>query len=91
LLKEVSHSWLPVVCGISQKVAAGIALRIEVDQQSAQALAGTNGGEVAGDGRLADPSLLIKDDERHNEKVLENDREKMRLGRYCARLGSYFC
>ena len=65
LVKKLRHIGLVVGACIAQQVGTGVALGVQVDHQGAQALAGADGGQIAGDGGLADTTFLIENDERH--------------------------
>jgi len=51
--------------GLAQQIAAGIALRVHVDEQCLLALMRSNRGQVDCDGRFADAALLIEYDTFH--------------------------
>ena len=44
----------------TEQILGGIALRVGVDHQGAQSTMGADGGEIAGNGGLADPALLVE-------------------------------
>jgi len=69
LLKKIGGGGLVFGGKSTQQVAGGIALRVEVNDQRAQALAGADGGQIAGDGGLANAPFLIEHDDRH-ERLL---------------------
>ena len=46
--------------GITEQVVAQVALRVKVDDQDALAVPGGDGGEVGGQGGLADPAFLVE-------------------------------
>src|ERR1700739_3795027 len=64
-LEEVRHARLEPARLLAEKVLAGIALRIEIDDQGAHALAGADRRQVAYDGRFTHATLLIEDDTPH--------------------------
>ena len=71
---------------VAKQVARRIGLRIEIDHQRAVAAAGGNGGQVAGDGALADPALLVEDDALHG-LAFDDDETQIfphRVGEWCA-------
>jgi hypothetical protein len=66
LVEELVGGQLQFVGGGAEQVLGRIGLRIEVDHQGARAAGGGNGGEVAGDGALADAPLLVEHDALHD-------------------------
>jgi hypothetical protein len=67
MLKKSGDRGLPRIGLFALQVTAGISLRIKVNDQGAQTLAGADGSQVAGDGGFPDATLLIEDDEWHGD------------------------
>src|ERR1035437_2105415 len=65
LFKELSHIGLVFWRIGPQQIAAGIALRVKVDDERAQALPGADRRQVASDGGLANATFLIEYDVLH--------------------------
>ena len=65
LLKELGHIRQTFGHFGTQQVTRGIALGVQVDDQSAQSLPGTDGSQVAGNGGLAYATFLVEHDMLH--------------------------
>ena len=70
VVEEVGNRRTDVLGVVAQQIAAGIALRVQVNQQGLPALVRGNGGQVHGDGRFADPALLVKNTALHGFLLL---------------------
>src|SRR5690606_9669508 len=65
MFEEIGDAGGNIRARATAEVVAGIGLGIEVDQQRAVALRGTDGGQVTGDAGLADTALLIEHHPAH--------------------------
>jgi hypothetical protein len=67
MLKKTLHIGLAFLRLITLQITAGVALRVQVDNQRAQTLNGADGRQITGYGGLANPSLLVEYDEWHDQ------------------------
>ena len=64
-LEEFGRTRRSVVGGLAEEVTARVGLPVQIDDQGTQAPVRGNRRQVAGDGRLADATLLIEYDAPH--------------------------
>ena len=73
LVEELGHRVFQCICSRAEQVARRVGLGIEIDHQGACAARGGDGGQVAGNGALADTTLLIEDNAFHGDFTLWKD------------------
>ena len=59
-----------IILAIMAKIAGGVCLRVKINHQSGDSLAGSDGGEIAGDGRFAHTTLAVEDYPDHDWPLL---------------------
>jgi len=85
LLEEVGNAGRNVIAGQAGQVVRGVGLGVQVHQQCAVALRCADRGQIAGDARLADTTLLIEHDPAHDSPPKNPERSSL-YGKYDSRV-----